>query len=487
MYGPEGEGFIHFSQFRKDMKMRFQPFRLISLLLIVTMLFSACGAPATAPATQAPVATEEKTAEPATEEPTATAVPATPTPAGPVSLGIVWWGSQTRHDRTIQVLDMYKAANSNIDMPYEFSSWGDYWTLMNTKAAGGQMPCIMQQDYAYMEEWVSRGLLIPLDEYIKSGVIDVTDIPENYLTGGNLDGKQYGVTLGVNSQAFVLDTDAFGKAGVDLPAADWTWKDFEDISLKLHEKLGVWAMGVDLDAESMWKSLYLGHGQWVFSEDNSKIAYTDDQPFIDYFNMILRLQKAGAIPNAEEAVEFKDLGPEVQPIITSRAVMDYRWSNQLSAVMKAAGDGRNFKLWPLPRPEGGKSENYIKPSMFFAITSSCENPEEAAKFINYFINSIEANEVLLAERGVPGPAKVREALLPKLDAAQSETFAFIDLISADSQPVPPADPKGWGDIRANVYKAQFSDPVLYGQITLEEGLKILRTEVDKILAENAKP
>ena len=98
--------------------------------------------------------------------------------------------------------------------------------------------------------------------------------------------------------------------------------------------------------------------------------------------------------------------------------MDAVWSNQIVAVQSAAGEDRNFVLVHLPRPEGGQPSNYLKPSQFFSITKHAKHPEEAAKFINYFTNNIEANKVLLAERGVPISPKVNEALTPLLGKSQ---------------------------------------------------------------------
>jgi multiple sugar transport system substrate-binding protein len=50
-------------------------------------------------------------------------------------LTVTWWGSQSRHDRTIAVIEMYEAENPGIDIVYEFSSFADYWTRVNTQAA----------------------------------------------------------------------------------------------------------------------------------------------------------------------------------------------------------------------------------------------------------------------------------------------------------------------------------------------------------------
>lgn len=402
------------------------------------------------------------------------------------TMRITWWGSQDRHDRSIEVINLFEAANPGVNIEYEFSSWDDYWTRVNTQAAGGQMACIMQHDYRYLGEWQSRGLLLALDDFVASGVIDTSNIADAQLSGGELGGQLYGINLGSNSQAFMIDLDMLAAAGLDLPANDWTWADFEEMALAIHERLGVWAIGATLPDEALWKSLYLGIGGWGSNLEGTALGYEDDQPLIDYFNMIMRLQDAGAIPNQQEATEMAGLGPEQAPIVTERAVMDYRWSNQVVAVWSAAGEDRNFALLPLPRIAGGGSPNYIKPSMFFSITSQCAEPELAAQFIDFFVNDLEANDVLFAERGVPVTTAVVDHLRPNLQPAQAVMFDFLNLAAADASPVPPADPPGWGDVLNNVYDPLFADRVLYRQITPEQGVVVLRQEANDILRANVQ-
>jgi multiple sugar transport system substrate-binding protein len=162
--------------------------------------------------------------------------------------------------------------------------------------------------------------------------------------------------------------------------------------------------------------------------------------------------------------------------------MDYRWSNQVIAVTSASGDDRNFALAELPRPDGGQSQNYLKPSMFWSITSQCENPEEAAAFINYFVNDLDANDVLFAERGVPVSTAVLEHLTPQLSALEAEMFAFVASMAEEGSPVPPADPAGAGAFLNDVYRPLVIDPILFGQVTPEEGMAILRAEGGAVLA-----
>ncbi|MCP4404150.1 MAG: extracellular solute-binding protein, partial [bacterium] len=249
-----------------------------------------------------------------------------------VELRIAWWGSQNRHDRTIKVIDMFMEEHPNIKVSYEPSGWNDHWTKMSTQAAGGNLPDIMQQDYARLSEWVDREMLYPLNEFVDSGVLDFSNVSAGNLAGGKLDGKLYAVNIGTNSQCWVLDVDAFKKAGVELPPQNWTWEDFEKIALEIHEKSGIWGMGADLWNVQLWKSLYLGLGQWAYSADGKALGYTDDQPLVDYMNMIMRLEKAGAIPtHAEDVGEFWPKGIEGQPIVSGKAAMVYMWSNQIIA------------------------------------------------------------------------------------------------------------------------------------------------------------
>lgn len=402
----------------------------------------------------------------------------------PIELQMTWWGSQARHDRTIAVIEMYEAANPGVDIVYTFNSFGDYWTRLNTEAAGGNVACLMQQDYAYLGDWADRGLLMPLDEFIEEGVIDASAIDQGYLDGGKVGDSIYAISLGTNTQSFIIDRAALEEAGLEMPANDWTWADFEELALAYHEATGKWFIGNGLEDVQLWKSLYLGHGMRPFTDDGTAIGYEDDQPLIDFYDMIVRLQAAGAIANREEVLQMTGAGPEQGPVVTGQAATAYQWSNQVIAVYTAAGEDRDLVLHPLPRPEGGQSSNYMKPSMYFSITASCPHPEEAAKFIDFFTNSTEANDILLAERGVPISATVREHLIPQLDPVNAATFEFLDVVAEDASPIFPPDPPGFRDFLDNVWLPLFVDPVLFGQTTAAEAAPLLREEGNIIFSAN---
>lgn len=463
----------------------------LTALAAVSGLLAACSQPSAAPA--------QKPAEPAPAKPTEaskpaapaadakpTAAPAAAAPAAKtgesVELRFAWWGSQDRHDRTIKAIQLFEQKNPGIKMSYEFAGFQDHLTKMTTQATGGNLPDLMQQDYAWISQWVGNKLLAPMDEYVADKTINLSTIPNTVIDGGKIDGKLYALNLGSNSQTMVLDLAAFSKAGVQMPAMNWTWPDFEKIVMELHQKLGIWGAGPTLSDQQLWKSLYLGLGKWGFSQDGKALGYDDDQPLIDYFKMLLRLQEAGAIPHIQDEIaQWRTASIESRPIVAGKAAIDYMWSNQIVAVWTAAGADRKLKLHPLPRPQGGKSENYFKPSQFISITTQSKRPKEAAKFVDFITNDIDANKILLGERGVPIAPAVLEAIKPLSTPAQVEVIDYMTRIEKDVAPLPPPDPAAQSRLVDNIYLPQLVDPVLLGRAKPEEAVPAFRKEATALL------
>jgi multiple sugar transport system substrate-binding protein len=438
-------------------------------------------APAAEEETEAePPAEEEAEAEPPAEEETEAEPPAEEeAEAEPVDLLLQWWGSQSRHDITIAVVDAYMAENPNVNITYEFSSFPDHWTILATKAAAGSLPDVIQQDYAYFIQYVTDDLLLPLDPFVESGVIDLSNVPAEAVDGGRVDGELYALNLGTNSQSFVIDVDLFEAAGVEIPAPDWTWADFEETANALHEALGIYGIVGGLENPQIINALYLSRGEGLYNDDGTALGFTDAQPLIDYFAMMVRLQESGAMVSREvQVAEAYTL--ENNPLVAGEGAMYFAHTNQFVGLYTAAGEDRNLMMVPVPRAvDGTQSANYFKPSMFFSITSHSQNPEEAAKFINYFTNSIEANEILAAERGVPISTVVQEAIKPSMSPAAAASFDF--LANLEVSPIRPPDPPQHGEIQTNITVPLVIDPLMFGEITAEEAAQIYMDEINALL------
>jgi multiple sugar transport system substrate-binding protein len=413
-------------------------------------------------------------------------------------LKMAWWGSPTRADRTNMVAKMFEAKNPGITI--ETKSYAttqgmgivgtDYWPTMNDAAMNGSLPDIMQHDYAYIEDWTGRNLLQPLDALIADGTIKLTDVPQGFIDGGKVGGKVMAISLGTNTQAFAIDVDLFTKLSIPIPSDDWTWDDFESIANQIKQKAGIYGAGQELWGYTPgWKAIYLSLGQWVFSPDGKSLGYTDDQPLIDHYNMLVRLKKAGALP----AIMDEPMSGNVEALlmVTKKSGMEHIFSNQLVGMANAATMAnmnvpRKFKLLPLPKVKGGKSPIYMKPSQYLAITATSQHAKEAAKVIDFFTNDIDANKILAGERGVPINTKVLAALKASLDPTAADSFDLIQRGTAYATKLPPNDPPPWNTLLTTILTPT-SKKIMNEEVTAEAGVASFRAQATALLAGQTPP
>ncbi|WP_058306511.1 ABC transporter substrate-binding protein [Gracilibacillus massiliensis] len=398
-----------------------------------------------------------------------------------IELRILWWGSQDRHDRTLEVIDMYMEENPNVTISPEFSGWDGYWEKMATQAAGGNMPDIVQMDYAYLNEYVGRELLVDLNSLVDDGTLDLSDVDDVYIDGGKVDGSLYAVNLGANVHGVAYDPALFEEAGVEVPETEYTYEELNEMGVELSNNLDG-AYGIQPFAGVNNLRHYLRqNGVSLFNEDGTALGYDDDQLLVDFLQLTVDMQESGA---AAPADVFMDAGSNIeqQPIVNGDTAMFLDiYSNQIVALESAAG--RPLELALSPMLEGGEDGHFLKPSQFFSVTSHSEQQAEAAKFISYFTNNIEANEVLNAERGVPIATAVREHLRGLQDPVGVKMFDFVELAQDYSKPIDPPEPEGATEI-LSMYENEVEHPMYYQQISPEEAAANFREKASEILANN---
>ena len=124
---------------------------------------------------------------------------------GEVNMIMTWWGNQVRNERTQQALDLYAEQNPGVHIEGQFSEWSDYWNKLATSAAGQAMPDLLQMDYMYVDQYVKSGLLLDLTPYIEDGTLDTSNISENTMASGTVDGGVYAICAGINSPALLYN------------------------------------------------------------------------------------------------------------------------------------------------------------------------------------------------------------------------------------------------------------------------------------------
>ena len=386
----------------------------------------------------------------------------------PVTLKLFWWGNQVRNDLTQQVIDLYMKDNPNVTIMPEFTDWNGYWDKLATSTAGGNMPDIIQMDYRYLEKYVSSNSLANLSEFIDNGTIKTDKIPESVIESGSINGTCY-------APAIYYDKEIVDKAGVTIPD-QMTIEELYEIGQTIYEKTG--ALTYYDGGYVLMGEIARSYGSHLWDE----LEAGDETAVKKDFEYIKKFSDAEFSISQELLVEKNPKVVETKPIIDGTVWNDFSFSNQYSAMVTAAG--RDFGMSMYPTTEGATQQPiYLKPSQFFSVAETSQYKEEAAKFVDWITNSVEANEILQGERGVPVNTDVQEAIKGTLDSANAQVFDFVAKVGEVATPVDAPDPEGSSDVttKLDTYVENIRD----GSMDVETAAKEF-TEYAKKTLEEAK-
>ncbi|WP_125773259.1 ABC transporter substrate-binding protein [Antribacter gilvus] len=390
----------------------------------------------------------------------------------PCEIRFSWWGSDSRHAATQEIIDAFEAENPDITVVPDFTDWSGYWDKLATSVAASDAPDVMTQEERYISDYASRGVLADLSAL----EIDTSKVDAAILAGGQTADGQFGIPTGVNAYAVVIDPEIFAAAGVEVPDDEtWTWDDYVEIANEISAKApeGVYGAqdygfneaGINVMARQRGESLYTADGKVGVSKET----------VTDFFQVSLDLQAGGGEPDAARTMEIQDAGPEGSLLGTNTGAMGVWWSNQLGALSKASG--RELQLLRLPgESEGERTGMYLKPAMFYSISSKSEYPQASAKFVDFLLNSPAAAEIMLTDRGLPANTEVREGILDKLDAPNALVADFMAEIAPTIVDSPPVPPNGSGDV-ADITE-RLNAEVLFGRLTPEKAAEQFLSELE---------
>lgn len=394
------------------------------------------------------------------------------------ALRLIWWGGQARADRTLAVADAYAAATGTTPAEGEFLSWNDYWPKLATQVAGGTAPDILQMDYRFIVEYATRNAIAPMDEFL-GGALKLDDFDTDQIEGGKVDGKLYGISLGANSVAMLVNATAFEEAGIEVPGMDWTYDTLREIGEAFKSaniRGGMKAMGDGSGSEPMLDNWSRQRGKTLYTAEGKLGPNVDDM--VEWFTMWNEFRDAGYITSAEDTA--LDTGaPEVSMVALNKSAMIPSNSNQLVIHQSINPDTLTITSYPRIAPGVGGG-HYRKPSQFWSISGSSQNKEAAAEFLSYFVNDVEACKILGVERGIPCSAAVREAVAPTLSEQDQISLNFVANLGDLVGPLPASPPNAAGEIDTSLLRV-LSQEVAFGGRSPQDAGEFFVFEAEAIL------
>lgn len=395
-----------------------------------------------------------------------------PAHAQNVRLRAMWWGSNDRSKRTLSVAKLFQEKNPDIAIVGETLSGDSYWTKLATQMAGRSVADIFQLEPTTISDYSKRGACLALDPFVPSA-LNIDAFGKDVLKLTTVDEKLWGIGLGLNSFALMYDADAFAKAGITPPGAETTWAQYADIAVEMTKAAG---------KKNYWGGPYGARYQYVFDAwlrqrgsslyTDSGLGFTVDEAK-EWFAYWEDLRKRGGTVGAD--IQTLDQNTiETNGLALGHAAISMAYSNQLVGYQLLAKSKLGITMLPRGK-KGGPSGHYYRPALIWSIGATTKHGEDAAKFINFFVNDIDAGKILGVERGVPMSPAVRKAILPSLNPTETETVNYINALADQVGSYPSPAPLGSTEFDQRVLRP-IADELAFERISVADAATRLVSE-----------
>ncbi|MDX5569431.1 extracellular solute-binding protein [Streptomyces sp. ID05-04B] len=338
-----------------------------------------------------------------------------------------WWGSDSRHEMTKQMIALFEKEHPDITVQLEYSNWDDYWKKLSTGAAAGDMPDVLQITDPFMYSYIDNGQLMDLKKV--KDVLNTDKLPANSMAMTTVKGGLYGVPAGDSAFGIAADPAAFKKAGVPMPDdTTWSWDDYVKISEAISKTKGMVGTVMPLYPNDLGPWLRQ-HGEDYWSEDGSQIGFTEET-MAAYWRWVVKLRDSGGTTSADAAVEALASGAGVEQNLVAqhKAAMTDVSVTQLGALEGAGGRETKLLLFPGEK-DASQVGAYTKPGIFFGASARTEHPKEAAELLDFLVNSPEAAKIQKFDRGVPDNPDVLKAITPELSPVEKRIAEYLGRVN----------------------------------------------------------
>lgn len=275
-----------------------------------------------------------------------------------------------------------------------------------------------------------------------------------------------------------VDPSAYTKAGLTVPKDGYaTWDDLGKDLVKLKAALGSGSYGADdvLWLDTVWGYWCEQHGEHAYTSKGDNIGFTQ-KTYVDYMNLVKSWMTQGLIPPLDVATTAAS-DPTNSELAKHKSAMDIIYTNNFENLQKAFGS--TLQIVSLPGPNAAKATGVLA-SQHFVMSSKSANKDEAAKFISYFVNNVDANKVLNAERGMPASTEVLTALRPTFTSNQQAVSDYLEQLAKTAGAVPPPAPANSQSIYTLM--DNLTQQIIYGKTTAEAAYQQIASTAKSQLA-----
>lgn len=310
-----------------------------------------------------------------------------------------WWGGDSRHQATLEAVEVFSAAHPEITVHTEYGAWSGWEEAAATALYAGTEPDVMQINQNWLTDYNSDRIgFLDLQNY--SDIIDLSQYSQNVLDMCSTDGQLLAVPVSETGRVFLWNETTFSEAGISVPES---YADLCEAGAVFREKLGEDYYPLALGwYDRMLFLVYLlqcRYGrEWV---TDKKLQYSESE-IAEALSQIEQLEKQHVIPPLKQiAGSGADSFDKDENWISGRYAGIYEWDSASGKFVNALADGQTLTVGSYFTDLGSCRGGFSKISLGFAISKHTKYPEACAKLIASMVSEPDEVRILGTERGIP--------------------------------------------------------------------------------------
>jgi len=302
-----------------------------------------------------------------------------PTYSGNASITSWGFGTEPTNPMAYGRVDAFRKAYPNIKISF-VPNLNDQKLL--TAAASHTVPDLLWFSRDAVTNWASRGVLMPLDDFVKKAEIDTSVFYPGELDAATYDGKLYGLPQFVVVDGLYVNNDQLKAIGVDGSTLDTSnWDQLSTYGGKLIQKSGStttrWGFDTKIQAATIWLWGVANGGSFM-SADYKKATFNDPKN-VDALTWGVNAYDAQGGYKVYDALSTTWQGDE--QFAQGKVAMTV-YESWMLGIIASVAPKLNFTLLPLKK--NGQNAIYsTQTGSVWAIPVGSPNPEAAWTFIQY--------------------------------------------------------------------------------------------------------
>lgn len=339
--------------------------------------------------------------------------------SGSSGLQMMFWGEGDQNTKLIAAINDWQVKDGKTKVDSQYMGLSGYFGKLATRLAGGNPPDVFQIYLPYLEDYISRGSILPLDQYVDE--LGLNTLPSSIMPTVKANGHSYFAIVGAATQpAIEYDQDRLTKYGLKPASGSWTLDEFKNVMNQVHDASKGQIHGVsDLGSGAVQLESYMRAFKTPLFDSNGQIAFSQDQ-LMEWLKLWDDLRKNGSCPPMTVTAEAT--GFQTDPIVTGKAAYTLTATSRgFPSIQTLTKDHLGLLQFPRASASSPPGTNII-PAGWFAISKKSKNVDKAISLLKYLSNDPQAAKRMGLARGVPLSKVQQAAISDQLDSQEKQVF-----------------------------------------------------------------